>query len=170
MKKNNWIIKVFLITFILSITFTFLTNTISNNTSIIFNIIIMFLVIFIGIFFDMIGTAVLTCNEASFHAMSSKKVRGSKIAIKFIKNNNKVASFCNDIVGDICGIISGGLGAVLAISLADKFNITLVTIIISAVISSLTVGGKAIFKTIAIKNADNIIYFVSKILSVFSKN
>ena len=110
----------------------------------------------IGIIFDMIGVAVLTAKESTFHAMSSKKVKGAKKATKLIKNNVKVASFCNDIVGDVCGIVSGGLGAVLAISISDYLGITLATIIVSAIISSLTVTGKAIFKNVAVKKADNI--------------
>ena len=103
--------------------------------------------------------------------MSSKKIKGAKETIKLIKNNAKVSSVCNDIVGDICGIISGGLGAVLAISIAKAtgFNTTLISVIIAAIISSLTVGGKAIFKSIAIKNSDKIIFSVGKFVSIFKK-
>ena len=46
-------------------------------------------------------------------------------------------------------------------------NITITSIIVSAIISSLTVGGKAIFKKVAIKNCDNIIFIVGKIKNIF---
>lgn len=166
MKKNNWRYKVFLWTFLLSITFSFITNLISLNSNIIITIIIILIVILIGIIFDMIGASSLTSKEATFHSMSAKKIKGSKETIKLIKNNDKVSSICNDVVGDICGIISGGLGAVLAISISSvvKINVSIIVIIIAAIISSLTVGGKAIFKPIAIKNSDKIIYTVGKIM------
>lgn len=172
MKKNNWVYLVFLITFILSIVFSAGTNVISVHSNIWVTGIVILIVICIGILFDMIGGASLTANEATFHAMSSQKVKGSKVAIKLIKNNVRVSSVCNDIVGDICGIVSGGLGAVMALTLASTFSVdvTLMTMIVAAVISSLTVGGKAIFKSVAVKNADKIIFTISKIVSLVTKN
>lgn len=171
MKKGKWIYQVFLWTFILSILFGYITNLISFKSTTLVTAVIILVVIALGIIFDMIGTSALTSKEASFHAMAAKKIKGSKIAIKLIRNNVKVSSICNDIVGDICGIISGGLGAVLAIALAAKFNvnIALMTMIVSAFISTMTVGGKAIFKSIAIKNSDKILFTISKIICVFKR-
>lgn len=168
MKQKKWIPQVFLWTFILSIIFSLGTNFISNHSNSVITIIVILVVIAIGLLFDMIGVACLSANEATFHAMGSQKVKGSKMAIKLLKNNVKVSSVCNDIVGDICGIVSGGLGAVLAIDLANGFDasITIMTMIVAAIISSLTVGGKAIFKSIASKNADKIIFTISKLLSI----
>ncbi len=169
MKKDNWIYKVFLMTFFLSILFSFISNIITERANIIVMVIIALLVIIIGIIFDMIGTASLTSNEATFHAKSSRKIKGAKESLEIIKNSVKVSSVCNDVIGDICGIISGALGAIIAINLATfmKDNVTISSIIVSAIISSLTVGGKAIFKKVAIKNCDNIIFFVGKIKSIF---
>lgn len=169
MKKQNWNLLVFILSFTLAIIFSFLTNILSNNANDIFIILIILIVIMIGIVFDMIGVAVLTAKESTFHAMSSKKIKDAKKATKLIKNNVKVASFCNDIVGDVCGIVSGGLGAVLAISISNYLGITLATIIVSAIISSLTVTGKAIFKNVAVKKADNILFGFAKIISIFDK-
>jgi len=171
MKKDNWIYKVFFITFILAAAFSGLSNIISEKfNSFVLALIILF-VTGIGILFDMIGTAVLTAEEKNFHAKNSRKIKGAKESISIIKNNVTIANICNDIIGDICGIVSGGLGAVLAINLSIQFNIniTLTTIVISSIISSLTVGGKAIFKNVATKECDNIIMFVGKILSVFKR-
>ena len=47
-----------------------------------------------------------------YHAMSSKKIKGAKKAVSFKKNADKVSSFCNDVIGDICGIISGSAGEI----------------------------------------------------------
>ena len=101
------------------------------------NIIILLIVIFIGVIFDMIGVAALTSKKENFHAMASKKIKGSKEAIEILKHADMFATICNDIVGDISGILSGGFGAVLAINLSTIVNISPVasTIIISALIS-----------------------------------
>lgn len=169
MKKQNWNLIVFILSFSLALLFSFLTNKLSYNASNLIMILLILLVIAIGIIFDMIGVAVLTAKESTFHAMSSKKIKGAKIATKLIRNNVRVASFCNDIIGDICGIVSGGLGAVLSISMSNYIDITIATIITSAIISALTVTGKAIFKTVAVKKADNILFMSSKLLSIFNK-
>lgn len=125
-------------------------------------IIILFLVIFIGIIFDMIGVAVLSANEASFHAKASNKIYGAKKSVELIKNANRTSSVCCDVVGDICGIISGALAASLVILLWDT---PIFSIILTATVSSLTVGSKAIGKKIAIKHADTIIGKVGIIIS-----
>jgi CBS domain containing-hemolysin-like protein len=172
MKKDHWIIIVFLLTFILSILFSTVSNVIAVSCNNIVLFIVLVLTISFGILFDLIGTAAITGNESTFHALNSKKIKGAKQGLAIVKNSNKISSFCNDIVGDICGIISGSIGAILAISLSTTFSInnTIVSIVLAAFISAFTVGGKAIFKVVAIKNADNIILVVSKFLSIFGGN
>lgn len=169
MKKDNWIYKVFLMTFFLAIAFSFLSNAITTNANLVVMIIITFVVIGIGIIFDMIGTASLTSNEATFHAKSSRKIKGAKESLSLIKNSVKVSSVCNDVIGDVCGIISGGMGAMIALSISKIFNgnVLISSIIVSSMISSLTVGGKAIFKRVAIKKCDDIVFLVGKIKNVF---
>ena len=128
-------------------------------------------VIGIGILFDMIGVAVLTCKESNLHAKAAKKMKGAKAAIALIKNSTKVSSVCNDVIGDICGIVSGSLGAALTLDIVGVINISsvIVTMIVTATISALTVGFKAIFKDVAEKNSDSIVYTVGKIISIFKK-
>ncbi len=169
MEKDNWLYKVFLLTFFLASLFTSITSFMSENFNNIVLLIILIVVMSIGILFDMIGVSVLTSNESSFHAMASKKIKGAKESISLIKNSVRISSICNDVIGDICGIISGGLGTVLTINLCNllKFNLGITTMIITAVISSLTVGCKAIGKRIANKHCDNIVYTVGKILYFF---
>ncbi len=172
MKKDNWIPKAFLMTFFIALIFSSASNAIVQkyNNFILLSIICI-LFILIGIIFDIIGTAVLTGNEATFHAKSAKKIRGSKEGVYLIKNANRVSSICNDVIGDICGIVSGSMGAILAINISVKLNISVVitTLLISSIISSLTVGGKAIGKKYAIKNSDEIIFITAKVLNKFKK-
>ena len=135
MQNKSWVIKAFLLTFIICILISGISNTIANNANIIILLIITVIIIFIGIIFDIIGTAVLTANEATFHAKASNKIKGSRESIKLIKNASNIANFCNDIIGDICGIVSGSMGAMIAISLANSFNInpTISALIVSSI-------------------------------------
>ena len=171
MQNKSWIIKAFLLTFIICLIISGLSNIIANNTNIFILLFITIIIIFIGIFFDIIGTAVLTANEATFHAKASNKIKGSKESIKLIKNASNIANFCNDIVGDICGIVSGSMGAMIAIFISNKFsfNPTIAALIISSIISSIMVGGKAIGKNIAVKKCDIIIFQVGRVLNKFQK-
>ncbi len=165
---KNWPLKVFLLSFILAAIFSGLSNFCADmNVTIL--ILILLNVILIGILFDMIGVAVLTSKEVTFHAMSSKKISGAKESISLLRNSNVVSSICNDVIGDICGIVSGSLGAALTSYIVIKLNGNLlwITILITSFISALTVGGKAIGKTIAMKKSDNIVFFAGKIKNIF---
>ncbi|MDD6272282.1 MAG: hypothetical protein PUA90_02035 [bacterium] len=171
MKNNNWIIKAFLMTFFIALMFSTISNIVVDKCNEIVLILLSIFFILIGILFDIIGTAALTANESTFHAKSSKKIKGSKEGVYLIKNSSTIASICNDVIGDICGIVSGSLGAMISIRLANitNINVLYLSLIISSLISSLTVGGKAIGKKYATKNSDKIIFIVAKILFIFKK-
>lgn len=170
MKKDNWILKVLLFTFFITIIVSGISNYISNNTNIIVLVIITIIITLIGILFDMIGTSVLTAKEANFHSMASYKVKGSKKGIKLIKNKSNIANFCNDVVGDICGIISGSMGAMIAIYTSNKLklDVTISGIIIASLLSTITIGGKALGKKYAINKSDKIILLIGNILTKLS--
>ena len=126
----------------------------------------------LGIIFDIVGVAVTSGDEVAFHSMSSRKVKGGKIGVKLLKNTDKVASICCDVVGDVCGIVSGTSGVVIVALIIELTNINelLVSLLVTGIISALTIGGKAIGKGFAINKSKEIVTIVSKILSVFSKN
>ncbi len=168
MKKDNWILKAFLMTFFIALFFNGASNLIIEKCSYIALIILLISFVFIGVFFDIIGTAVLTAKEATFHAKNSKKIKGAVESIKLIKSQNQIASICNDIIGDICGIISGSITAMLSIYISNHLNISiiLITLILCSLVSSITVGCKAIGKKYAINNSDKIIEQVGKFISL----
>lgn len=172
MNNKNWVIKAFILTFSLALIISGISNLIVEKCGFIVLLIITIVILLIGIIADLIGTSVLTANEATFHAKASNKIKGARECIQLIKNASNIANFWNDIVGDICGIISGSMGAMIAIYAATHFNISnvLTTLLISSIISSITVGGKAIGKNIAIKKGDDIIFLVGKIISKFKKD
>lgn len=180
MKKNNktkkvvdynWILKIVVLSFIISVVFSLISEIAIPSVGIVMGIFLTLLFIFIGVLFDMVGIAVATADETQFHSMAAKKVKGAKLALKFKKNAAKVSSFCNDVVGDICGIVSGSTGAVIAIKIADIYNLNnlLVTLIVMGIISALTIGGKALEKGLAMKKSNQILFTCVKILSVFSR-
>ena len=153
-KRNNWPLIVTILAFTISLLFSFMSESVMPKVGIIVGIMILILFIFIGIIFDMIGVAVTSSNEEPLHAMSSKKIKGAKKAVSFKKNADKVSSFCNDVIGDICGIISGSAGVSVARGLASTFNLNVfyTGLIVTALIAALTIGGKAFCKRIAIDN------------------
>ena len=173
MKKDNWILKAFLLTFFIALIFNTFSNVVVNRFDNIITLSILAIVfILIGIIFDMIGTAVLTAEESTFHAKSAKRIKGAKEGVYLIKNGSRVSSICNDVIGDICGIVSGSVSAIIGLLLSQKLNISPIisVLLISSIVSSLTVGGKAIGKKEAIKNSDEIIFKVSKLLSKFKRS
>ena len=165
----NWIIKITVATFFISLVFSMVSETIIPNANIIISVILVLLFIGIGILFDIIGVSITVADIKVFNSMSSKNIKGAKLAVKLIKNAEKVSSFCNDVIGDICGIISGSTAASIAIIISSKFkfNLLIVSLIITAIVASLTIGGKAIGKSIAINKSDSIIYKFSSLLSFF---
>ena len=81
------------------------------------------------------------------------------------------SSFCCDVIGDICGIVSGAAGITIANQMSTLTGISLLicSLFVSAIIASLTIGGKAIGKSIAINNSDIILYEFSKAVTNFYK-
>lgn len=167
----KWFVTISIITFVLSLFFSYLSTESIKDIPIIPGILILILVVLIGIFFDIIGVAVTIAEEDSFHSMASKKVKGSKTAIKLIRNSHKVSNFCADVIGDISGVLSGSISAIIALKITEYYGLDFnLQVIISALVASLTVGGKALGKSIAKKYNNEIVNLVSKFLHLFKKN
>ncbi|MDY5874759.1 MAG: hypothetical protein SPJ74_01640 [Bacilli bacterium] len=174
-KKENidkkWIATVVIVAFLTSFTLSFISEMTIPNLSLWLGILVTLFFIFLGIFFDIIGVSVTTADEAVFHSMSSRKVKGANIAVKFKKNADKVSSFCCDVIGDVCGIISGAAGTTIAAILVTqfKFNTLFTSITVAAIIASITIGGKAIGKSFAINKSNIVLYEFAKFISNFYK-
>jgi CBS domain containing-hemolysin-like protein len=167
----RWIIQISFLAFIISLVFSGGSNIILDKVNIYFGILIVSFFILIGVIFDMIGIAVASASESPFHSMASKRVKGAKTSVKMIKNADKVSAFCNDVIGDICNIISGGAGAVVAAAVASKTSIdpVIIALLVTATIASITIGGKAMGKSYAINKSEVIIYKFAKIINMFVK-
>lgn len=171
-KKNfdiKWIIRITIIGFLITLFFSFGSEIVMKNVNSLFGIIIIFFFIFFGALFDMIGIAVTCADQKPFHSMASKKIKGAKTAVRLIKKAEKVSAFCNDVIGDICNIMSGSAGIVIATNLAQRYNadFILITLGITAVIASSTIGLKALGKSLAINKSEIIVFKFAKLLSIF---
>ena len=167
----KWVGIITALAFIISLIFSAVSQAIIPNVQVVVSIIVVLAIVFVGIIFDMVGVAVTVADIKVFNAMASKKVKGAKVALKLIKNAPKVSSICNDVIGDICGIISGSGGAAIAAIIVIKLGTEsiLPALLISALIAALTIGGKALGKGVAVAKANFIIDKFSKVLSIFSK-
>ena len=168
----KWVFMVTILAFIISIIMTLFATVTLENVPLLIAILITLLFILLGIVFDIVGVAVTSGDEVAFHSMSSRKVKGGKIGVKLLKNTDKVSSVCCDVIGDVCGIVSGTSGVVIVALIIKLTNINelLVSLLVTGIISALTIGGKAVGKGIAINKSKEIVTIVSKILSVFQKN
>lgn len=171
-KKSTlkWTITVLILTFFLSLFFSYITTEPISKLNLIPATIILLVVILIGIFFDIIAVAVTVAGEDNFHAKATKKIKGAKTSIKLIRNSSRVSNFCADVIGDICGVLSGSVSALISLKITSFYGLQFdIQFIIGAIVASLTVGGKAVGKSIAMKNSEAIVDKVSKILNIFNK-
>lgn len=167
-ESSVWTIKITLITLCLAFFVSFATYLTSNKSNFIISVLTLALLIVVAIAFDSVGVAVTSCNLAPLLALSAKKVKGAAIAVKLVKNAEKVSNICNDVVGDMAGIISGTCAATVAMQLfSGDGNLNLFNILISSVVSAVTVGGKAFFKSVAINNSKEMVLFVGRIIGIF---
>jgi CBS domain containing-hemolysin-like protein len=173
-EKHNmrWVIIITIWTFIMAIVFSIITEGLVKNLNIFLAFVILVIIIFIGIFFDIIGIAVTTAEEKPFHAMAANRVEEAKYAIKLVKNAGQVSNFCNDVIGDISGIVSGAVGTSIIYKLINIYDIkngSILSIIITSLVASLTVGGKALGKSIAISYSEKIIFETARIFNFLEK-
>lgn len=171
-KKSDviWVVTVTLLSFMISAVLTVASSNVLKEAGIITALFVILIIVLINIVFDIIGTSVTAAEETPFHAMASRKLFGARQAIKLIRNADKVSNVCNDVVGDICGIISGAAGAYIIFRIIGQSDkISMAELVMTGMITALTVGGKALGKTIALHNSNYIIYRVSVIISLITE-
>jgi len=167
-RGRRWVITVILLTFVISSLLQMIQASLMSKVNLAMAFVILIVFVLIGILFDIIGVAVTSANETPFHSLSSQKIRGAKEAVRLIRSADRVGSFCNDVIGDIVGIISGSATTVIvAMIMASgvNFNNFALTTIMTALVAALTIGGKAAGKRIAIEKSNDIVFFVGKVIS-----
>ena len=173
-KEHNhyrWALTAFVMAVALSGLLSLSSEAILENAGLLLALLILTLFIGLGILFDIIGVAVTAADPRPFHSMAAHKEKGAKEALMLLRNAGKVSSVCNDVVGDICGIVSGTTAAVIVTRLQEAFDLrnVLVSVAVTALISGLTIGGKALGKTFAIQRSTKVVYWAGRFLHLFHR-
>lgn len=169
--SGRWAVQVFFIAVFLSAALSLASDQALNGAgmAVAFGVLLAF--ILLGIVFDVIGVAVTAADEKPFHSMAARKTPGAREALNLIRKADKVSSFCNDVVGDICGIISGSTGAVIVVQLQAAFGAPgmVISLVVTALTSGLTIGGKALGKSFAMAKSTAVLQLVGRFLHLFSR-
>lgn len=157
-------------TLAISACFSLVSNLVMSSSEMLIALIVLLIIIFIGILFDIIGVAVTASDEKAIHGMASRRVKGAAEAVNLINNANKVSSICNDVIGDICGVISGSATTAIVSKILLQINMgqameMLLPLAMSALVAALTVTGKAIGKVSAINNSTQIVFTTGKAIA-----
>jgi CBS domain containing-hemolysin-like protein len=163
----RWSVLISCVTFVMACIFTVSSTTVLEGAGWGVGMLIVVFLICTGIFFDVLGLGAAAAKETPFHAMASERVPGSRHAIFVVRNADRFSNFCNDVIGDISGVISGAASALVVIKLMVSFHDnealrTAVSVVFTAMVSALTVGGKAIGKSFALHYATEIVLLIGK--------
>ena len=169
-KTVKWVITVFLMTILISGTISLASDALMARSNMVVAFLILLFIVLIGIVFDIVGMAVASADEKPFHSMAARKVAGAQECIKLLRNAERVSSICNDVVGDICGVVSGSASATIAAQILRTFEFgwpDVVSLVMSSVVAALTVGGKAIGKGFAVNACTSIVYHAGQVIYGF---
>ena len=165
----KWFSTIFGTTIGISATMSLVSNEVLSANGMVISFVVLLVIILLGVIFDIIGVAVTAADEKPFHSMAAKKVPEAAIAIRMLRRAERVSSFCNDVVGDICGVVSGSASAVIAARAVmgmQPFWASVVQLLMSAFVAGFTVGGKAFGKSIAMNNSTLIIHTAAKVIYI----
>lgn len=162
-----WAMKITPVTFCLSMVSSVFSQLVTTHAPTAVSVMLLLIMMALSVIFDGVGVAVTSCNAQAVKKFLQYDAKRVKIAMELIANAEKVNSVCADVVGDVCGVLSGACGAALAASLIIKSGCGhgWLPILTAATIAGMTVGGKAFMKGVAVKNADKYIVLAAKILS-----
>lgn len=174
-KESVWVwpIKIFFLALALSLLFSIASEFLASRVGVVLSLFCIFFFISVSVLTDMVGVAVTSCDEKPFEEMCKQNKRGAHEALFLIRNADRVASLCADVIGDVCGILSGAAGSTILYHIVTQnsssaFEI-IVASVISALIAGLTIFGKAIFKRYSMNNCDKVILFLGKGISFFTR-
>ncbi|WP_079530236.1 hypothetical protein [Halobacillus hunanensis] len=171
-KSVKFSLSIAVITFVLAAIFSVISTSALSGVIWVAGILIVLAIVFIGVIFDMLGIAATAAQETPFHSMASEKIRGAKEAIIIVRNADRFASFCNDVIGDISGIVSGTASTVVVLQIVnvlghdDGSTFQLVfSVFVTSVVAALTVGGKALGKYFAIHSSTKVIFTTARLIA-----
>ena len=169
--RYRWALSAFLMAVGMSALLSFASEAILSQAGLLLALLILTFFIVLGIVFDIIGVAVTAADPKPFHSMAAHKEKGAKEALKLLRNADRVSSVCNDVVGDICGIVSGATGAVIVARLQKGLDLesVLISVGVTALISGATIGGKALGKPFAMNQSKRVVHLAGRFLHLFHR-
>lgn len=167
----SWVIFVFLLSFVLSLLMSWSSSTALSTVGITLATLTVLILVTIGILFDILGVAVTSADKPPLVAMTTRRVPGARQALWMVQNADRMASICNDVVGDICGIVSGATGAVIVARLQKGLDLesVLISVGVTALISGATIGGKALGKPFAMNQSKRVVHLAGRFLHLFHR-
>ena len=115
-KNSHWALKATIITFFTSAFFSFVAESTESNGNLIVIVVLLLFLIVGNVVFDGIGIAAATADETEVKRLPKHCGRSEKIAICIVENADIVSNVCNDVIGDIFGILSGACTVVITAS------------------------------------------------------
>ncbi len=168
--SHRWTISITVGAFFLTMGINALTSN-ADDLGLIMAMITLLLIILFGVVFDLVGVAVSTASETPFHAMAAKKIPGARESIAIIRHAQQISSFCNDVIGDIAGVISGAMTGAIVIGIVRTFNVgsALLGLLVTALVASMMIGGKAAGKGVAMVHNNTIVFVTGKVAYFFKR-
>lgn len=166
--SHKWTVTVLILSFALSVFFSYITSKAMGalENYIFLALMLLLAIIAVNIFFDIIGTAVQSAEEAPFHSLARRKAKGARESVSIIRHAPQLANLCCDVIGDIAGIISGATTAIIVSVLVTTLGVNSLSLslILTGIVGALTIGGKAVSKGLAMQNGNAIVYAMGKII------
>ncbi|MBO5103257.1 MAG: hypothetical protein J6C13_04125 [Clostridia bacterium] len=172
-RNTKWLVQIFFTSLSLSILFALIAELMLSHTSLALALFLILLLMGVSVVFDLIGVAVTACSIKPLLEMNKKNINGADIAVKLVKKADKVSCICTDVVGDICSILCGAGGVTITailINISPTLNTFVVSLLINAMIASITILGKAIGKTYALNYSTKVVLKVARLFFLFKKH
>ncbi|MDA8345852.1 MAG: hypothetical protein M0Z66_10250 [Thermaerobacter sp.] len=157
------------VAFVVALLVTWPTQTATIGWPVLSAFPILLLIILLGVAFDIVGVAATRAHETPFHARSATRRPGARKALRLVREADRVATVCSDMVGDIAGTLSGALTASLAVRIAPVNLRAAAAIVSIALVSALTIGLKSAAKGLAIRQADTVVWLVGRLLEAVER-
>jgi hypothetical protein len=154
-------LSAFLLSFVMNLTFERLAEAIPPA----FGVPLFFFVVMFGIISDAVGLAGTRAKVEALLSMASRRVPGAREAVWFVRNAPKVSSVFSDLAGDVSATMAGALAVALVYRTRQFIFVdwAVATSIAVGIASMLSVGGKALFKPLALKYAESIVLVLGKV-------
>ena len=157
-----------LLTFILSLLLSYVANIFLRQVVfLLLEFLVLLLVILLGVGADMIGFAAAAADVSPLNSKAANKVWGARQAVRMVKNADQVAVFCSDVMGDISSTLAGAMGVFIVFRLVtqQQASSNWYTIVMTALVAAVMVGGKALGKGIALQEANEIMFRLGQVVA-----